>query len=542
MNPVTGQLEDDGQGMPQTFGQVQGVPLDQVAPAAPGPAIPPGVLAANARAGQDLSQPVVIDRGGNDAPPLALPPQTPVASPAPVTPQPPPGMVRESETRTREVVSPEERRAMQALRGTDQEAVRLAGQQGEVGQAQAQATLESAQQRAQLGQQQAAEKQAQIAEGQRLAAEAKAQYDGERQKLAGMDVKDFWSTRTTGQKVAGAIALAMGAVGGVLTGKGGNVAMDVIGKAIDDDYRVQRAHIEVQKDKVAGARENLAMSNEERARRLSELDVKQTAIWQAVGDAAQVKAAQVGTQAAAVQGQVIKNAADQKAQAHYQQWLEGMRTKVQSTSVQGTGAAGGVAGKASSEDLAKIGSLDNDIKNVDRMIATIKANPGAWNEYRKNEESWQRAEAFGKTKLGGELRGYAQAAGAGDVTPEQGLKSPEAKQIHQGLQAVKIGLAKGYGGVITGGDLQAASTEMTTMANDPRQAMETLLRLRDRMSTSRQVYLQNRNVQAPQTAPTPSIGGGGQGPDPAKVQMARQRLQANPNDQVAKDWLAAHGL
>ncbi len=35
---------------------------------------------------------------------------------------------------------------------------------------------------------------------------------------------------------------------------------------------------------------------------------------------------------------------------------------------------------------------------------------------------------------------------------------------------------------------------------------------------------------------------GAPGPDPAKVQMARQRLRANPNDQVAKDWLAAHGL
>jgi hypothetical protein len=367
VNPQTGRLEDDN-GNPLPMGAA--IPMDQVAPQGPPPGMAPGALAANARAGMDLSQPVMLDRGGNDGPPMGLPQQTPVAQPSPVTPQQPPPMVRESGTisHTHEVASPEERRAMAAMRATDQDAIRIAGQQGQLGQEQAQQQLQATQAQAGLRQQQAQETQARIDTGQAEAAAAKAQFDGEREKLSKMDVKDFWSTRTTGQKVAAAISLAMGAVGGVLTGKGGNVAMDVIHKAVDDDYRLQRAQIETQRGKLGDAEKNLHMTNEERARKLSELEVSQTAKWLGVADAAKVRAAEVGTRAAAVQAQVISNGAQEKAQAHYQQWLQGMRDKVTSsgTSVTGTGTTSGEATRAQGKQMEKAAlaaQLADDFRN-----------------------------------------------------------------------------------------------------------------------------------------------------------------------------------
>ena len=51
---------------------------------------------------------------------------------------------------------------------------------------------------------------------------------------------------TTGQKIMAAIAIALGGIGGALTGRGGNAALDVINAAVKQDLEVQRANIENQ--------------------------------------------------------------------------------------------------------------------------------------------------------------------------------------------------------------------------------------------------------------------------------------------------------
>jgi hypothetical protein len=246
VNPQTGQLEDDN-GNPLPTGTA--VPMNQVAPQGPPPGMAPGALAANARAGQDLSLPVMLDRGGNDAPPMGLPLQTPAAAPSPpVAPQPPP-MVRDTGTwsRTHEAPLPAEREAMRQVTLGDKEAERLAGQQGDVDKAKAQQELEAAQAKAAQRQLQTIQVGAAVDQGQAAVAEAKQKYDAESDRLSKMDVKDWWSTRSTGQKIAAAISVAMGALGGALTGKGGTSGvMDILNKSMDDEYRLQRAQIDVQ--------------------------------------------------------------------------------------------------------------------------------------------------------------------------------------------------------------------------------------------------------------------------------------------------------
>lgn len=539
VNPFTGQLEDDGQGMPQTLGQVQGVPLDQMQPA---PSAPPGMLAANSRAGQDLSQPVVIDRGGNDGPPLNLPPQTPTAPPAPVAPQQPPGMVRDTETRTREVVSPEERKAMQALRATDQQGVQIAGQQGEVGQAQAQQKLDAANEQAGLRQQQAAETQARIAAGQAEAEKAKAQYDAESTKLSKMDMKDWWSTRSTGQTIVAAISLAMGAIGGALTGRGGNTALEVIDKAMDNDYRLQRAQIETQQGRVAGAEKNLHLTNDERARKLSELEVSQVAKWNALGDAAAAKAAQVGTQQAAVQAKVIKNAATEKAQAHYQEWLQGQRTKATSTSVQGTGGAAAAGGKPT-EAQARYAML---AQQMNGELATIMQNPQmASTVLSKMQGGGQLSEAADVTASKGIMGalGVGAARGAGLL--------PKSKYEGLGQQEQLVAnawdnLTEKYARVLTGAGMPAEEARRMALQNSPHagDSQAVIAQKLVRMKSASDQMMSLAGPAAASVAPAaPGAGGGAPGgsmsaDDQAAVQWAR----SHPSDPRAARILQMHGM
>jgi hypothetical protein len=50
----------------------------------------------------------------------------------------------------------------------------------------------------------------------------------------------FWESRSTPQKIMAAIGIALGGIGGGLSGHGGNAAMDVINKAIDRDIDAQK--------------------------------------------------------------------------------------------------------------------------------------------------------------------------------------------------------------------------------------------------------------------------------------------------------------
>lgn len=58
-----------------------------------------------------------------------------------------------------------------------------------------------------------------------------------------IDPNHFWNSRTTGQKVMAAIALALGGIGGGISGKGGNVGFDIINHAIDRDIEAQKSNL-----------------------------------------------------------------------------------------------------------------------------------------------------------------------------------------------------------------------------------------------------------------------------------------------------------
>lgn len=59
----------------------------------------------------------------------------------------------------------------------------------------------------------------------------------------------YWDNKGTGQKIVAGIAIALGGLGGALTGKGDNKAMDVINKSIDQDIQAQKDTIQANAQK-----------------------------------------------------------------------------------------------------------------------------------------------------------------------------------------------------------------------------------------------------------------------------------------------------
>lgn len=76
----------------------------------------------------------------------------------------------------------------------------------------------------------------------------------------------FWDNMSNGNRVLAAISLALGGIGGGLTGKGGNVALDIINKSIDDDINAQKANL----DKT----HNLLSLNMQKSRDMNEAEVR----------------------------------------------------------------------------------------------------------------------------------------------------------------------------------------------------------------------------------------------------------------------------
>ncbi len=69
-------------------------------------------------------------------------------------------------------------------------------------------------------------------------AEMQKNIDAEVKAIPDIKVNSPFTNGTTGQKIMAGIAIALGGIGGALTGKGDNKALDVINKAIEQDLDV----------------------------------------------------------------------------------------------------------------------------------------------------------------------------------------------------------------------------------------------------------------------------------------------------------------
>lgn len=331
IDPATGKVYDDEEGIP-----LPPVAAPPAAAAPPPLALPQLALAANQRRAQFGVSPQGLALDPSGAPmranvPLggateaippggapggasgAIPPPQPIGLPQPG------GLVKSGKTSggstSSTVISKEERRiradqAKEADAGVD-----LAKQQGELDM-----------HRAELEQQQAAAKAAHSAEWEAKRADVEAQanahiqqrqeeYQSEVQRLREEQPHNFWANKSTGEKIAGAISIALGAYGGALSGHGGNVGLSIINSAIEQDARVQQEKMAKQRDLVGMAKEGVGEARLEKSDMLRDLQARKEAAWERVGDqfAAQAKAlgpSQAGI-AAAKQEQAARERASQ---------------------------------------------------------------------------------------------------------------------------------------------------------------------------------------------------------------------------------------
>jgi hypothetical protein len=375
-NQDTGRFEDEN-GNPTTGA----VPMDQMQGA--GNAAP-GSLAANARAGADLSQPVAFDRPAVTAPlpsPTVMPLATPTTSPMPMPPEV--QKTGQKTTVTREQPAAGEGAALQALQGdyargaetaraeggilTRQAGVTAAGEQESAVQAQARADAIAQEQE---------KRNAAIAAAQARVEQDRQKFEAERQKLSGMDIKDVYEGHP-GYRIGKSILVALGELGAGLQRLGGaggsNVALSIINANEQQWYANQRARIEKQKERVAGAEKSMAYAEQQvqgerqaKADALADLNLIAAARSDALAGKIRAEAAQIGTEHAAIMGEKLAQAEEQKRDNFLLQYKAGFRAKLATETESSTGPATAGAGRGMTEQMKKAAlaaQLADDFRN-----------------------------------------------------------------------------------------------------------------------------------------------------------------------------------
>lgn len=125
-----------------------------------------------------------------------------------------------------------------------------------------------------------------------------------RKALEGKRVEDYWSSKSTGQKVAAGIALAFGAFGAGLSAAGGvntgNMAAKQLMDAIELDYQRQVKNIDLLAGAVERTRGDVTMGAQRRKDELARIDARHGAALRAVEASAVAKLKALGLNDAAI--------------------------------------------------------------------------------------------------------------------------------------------------------------------------------------------------------------------------------------------------
>lgn len=147
-------------------------------------------------------------------------------------------------------------------------------------------------------------------------------------------------------------------------------------------------------------------------------------------------------------------------------------------------------GPRNAKDLA---DLDEGLRGLDALISQIESNPKSWDEYRANARSWAQNKGLRESAVGAGL----QFIGAMKLRPEEGLKTSDSKTLFQRQEKLNTSIAKGFGGVITEGDREAAASNQANFALDAREKLAQLREMRDNAKAKRDAYISGASAQAP---------------------------------------------
>lgn len=188
---------------------------------------------------------------------------------------------------------------------------------------------------------------------------------------------------------------------------------------------------------------------------------------------------------------------------------------------------GGGRGPRNSKDLA---DLDEGVRALDRLIEQIKTNPKAWNEYTENAKEWARKKGLRESGTGK----FLQFFNLMDLRAEEGLKSEQAKTLFQRQEKLNTSIAKGFGGVITEGDREAAASNQANFALTAPEKIKQLQEMRDDAIAKRNAY-----VSGAKATPSGTAQSGGSTPAKqtysAKDIAAAKLVQKDPGSYAPAD-------
>jgi hypothetical protein len=328
------------------------------------------------------------------------------------------------------------------------------------------------------------------------AARARTQYEN-------YQFHNYWDNKSTGDAIQSVVAGAFGGFSSGING-GPNYALVQLQDRINRDFDRQKLQLQRIERTAEWKDKGVTDLYGQMQHDLAALEVKHGLALRAVAAKAQAQLIRTGIPAqqaandVTVQGFMADAAAkDLAAKQRYEQHYD--RQTQKNSSEQVTSAKGG---KPEHGDVKEVADADSALANIDKMVAQIKENPAAWQEYRDNAEHWQRMEKAKDSSVVNPVRVAGQVAGAANIAPEQGLKTDAGRTLHQRQEALNTGIAKGFGGVITEGDRAAAASQQGNLALDPTQKVKQLEELRASIAAKRDEYVKNRGVK-PGYSPTP---------------------------------------
>lgn len=350
-------------------------------------------------------------------------------------------------------------------------------------------------------------------------------------------------------KTAGrTIAVALGEIGRALTKGSQNTAWDIVQAQTDEHYRLERMRIEEADKKVATARQVVGDRKQSKQEALVDLEREHAAWNKALATRTRAESAAIGTEHAKLEGEKIANALDQKAAEHAQRVGALRREQVQTegrtswTNTTGDGAGAGRGGQPT-ENQAKLallaqqmqGELDTISKNAPLTSKVL----GKLQSQALGSEAADRAAAAGLTGAAGVA--VARALGIVPKSKYEGMTDQEQLVANAWDNAVEK-----YARVLTGAGMPIDEARRLALQDAPHAGDSPVViaqKFRRMQSFAAQAMsLSGRAGQ--QIAPAaPGAGGAPAGlNDEQAIQLARQRLQANPNDEKAKQVLRMHGV
>ena len=306
INPATGIEEDDG--LPEPVG----TPL-------------PAELA-------NLKPPAVVYPPALQAP--AVVPEPMPAAPVPV-PMPAPRMAQvetgstTTTTTSQKVQTPEEiklraeaDKLVESQIANEQKAAGIATKQAEIEQLKAQ----------ELDTRAAAKEQAVLKllqDGDTEVEKRTAELNLQSENFKKMEFKDYWADKGTGNKILAAISIGLGSLGAGMAGRQGNTALDIINKAVDDDFARQKAAMQKAETQVNIAKENVKDAQNSRKQSFLDLEMKSAVATEAVASKYASMLAAQGVPAAQIQSNTTVLALQQRALEKKAQVQEALRKDVQ---------------------------------------------------------------------------------------------------------------------------------------------------------------------------------------------------------------------